>query len=478
MHSMLLALLFGSANLFAIITSGHETQMLRGSEGEQLQQQHNQYHYYHSRTLQQDNEVDNTSSPSSDSTNNNNNDNQGQQPEQCVTSDNPSQSERQVALDTERGGNPDIPFPSAPSIVRLGVFFHIVHRTDGIGKLTQQQADKQITELNRAFSGQENTDQPDVRVRFFLQGMAYYEDDTLFYNCGPEEVLKEPNAVTPDIVLNVYTCSISWIMGEAIMPGAVDPKTFRPLPNNSWRYGIRLHYAAFSGGGLPNLDSGDILVHEVGHYFGLFHPYFDGCAPGAWSDQIDDTPRMKDNVKGSCAQNRGLRSCAKWLPDNPPDDISNYMVGTDDSCRNHFTKGQVVFMQNSIALNKPQLVAKFTAKSDGGNSHPVQQPTNPVQQPPPPPTTTTTTDNTGDCTWRIKPNIIGSPIQTDMDCELPFKIGTKTYNQPPTIKQSRPFQYTSIPDISSTSYWCSPKGTTKYLAKGATKYLWGLAECI
>ena len=71
---------------------------------------------------------------------------------------------------------------------------------------------------------------------------------------------------------------------------------------------------------------------------------------------IDDTPRQTGNPSVSCAQGKGTDSCPA-LPGL--DDISNYMGAYFDSCRDHFTPGQVTFMHNTIAALKPSLMAQI-----------------------------------------------------------------------------------------------------------------------
>lgn len=50
--------------------------------------------------------------------------------------------------------------------------------------------------------------------------------------------------------------------------------------------GVIINPGTVQGGSLPGYDEGDTLVHEVGHWLGLFHTFQDGCHPG---DRIEDT---------------------------------------------------------------------------------------------------------------------------------------------------------------------------------------------
>lgn len=101
---------------------------------------------------------------------------------------------------------------------------------------------------------------------------------------------------------------------------------------------------------------GDTLTHEVGHWFGLYHPFQGGCPtyvddsgntvenPNYYGgDQIADTP-AEANPSYDCITSD---SC----PTDPGFDlVHNYMDYTDDACINSFTSDQVVRMQDQYTL--------------------------------------------------------------------------------------------------------------------------------
>jgi hypothetical protein len=59
-------------------------------------------------------------------------------------------------------------------------------------------------------------------------------------------------------------------------------------------------------------------VHEVGHWFNLFHPFEGGCHG---SDYVSDTPPSKWTI-GGCPV--GIQTCGQGLFDP----IHNYMMYT------------------------------------------------------------------------------------------------------------------------------------------------------
>ena len=84
---------------------------------------------------------------------------------------------------------------------------------------------------------------------------------------------------------------------------------------------------------------------------------------------------MDGNPLTTCRAVAGRDSC-KGSPRK--DDMSNYMVATEDTCRNHFTPGQVNFMQNIIRKLKPTLMKQegpsCVAAIDSSDDSPDLQP--------------------------------------------------------------------------------------------------------
>ena len=99
--------------------------------------------------------------------------------------------------------------------------------------------------------------------------------------------------------------------------------------------------------------SGKVLVHEVGHYFGLRHIWGDGNCN--MDDYIDDTPNSNNASSFDC--NLTKNTCIDDINGvDLPDMIENYMDYSDGDCQNSFTKKQIDLMRNVINTFRPELI--------------------------------------------------------------------------------------------------------------------------
>ena len=131
--------------------------------------------------------------------------------------------------------------------------------------------------------------------------------------------------------LNVYFLT-SW---KADLGACNVPVEFGKQSDKFYQDGCNIHAGTLPGGWMGDkYNHGMTTVHEVGHWFGLFHP-FQPSGPGiSWTgpgqcngtgDHIADTPMQKDPTQG-CPKKKD--SC----PDLPGEDsIHNYMDYSDDT---------------------------------------------------------------------------------------------------------------------------------------------------
>ncbi len=165
------------------------------------------------------------------------------------------------------------------------------------------------------------------------------------------------NSISPNRYLRIWVVKSinnpSDILGYSALPGtstAID--------------GIVMRYDAFGDNScngcnfnlLQNHDKGKTLVHEIGHYLGLYHTFQEGCSgldPSSCNtsgDKVCDTPPVA-SPNFNCTAN--INSCNEQ--NNLPDDIHNFMDYGDDNCLDHFTSGQKSRIFNNITFYRNTL---------------------------------------------------------------------------------------------------------------------------
>eukprot|EP01012_Entosiphon_sulcatum_P059715 TRINITY_DN8423_c0_g1_i1.p1 TRINITY_DN8423_c0_g1~~TRINITY_DN8423_c0_g1_i1.p1 ORF type:complete len:603 (-),score=64.29 TRINITY_DN8423_c0_g1_i1:6-1787(-) len=148
----------------------------------------------------------------------------------------------------------------------------------------------------------------------------------------------------------VFYCELPYY-GEATFPWQVT--TERPFGY------VQVALNALYGQAPPSAfyGGGKTLVHEMGHYLGLLHPFPAAPTCNPPGDLVSDTPDQYNSVSGCPA---GHDSC----PSPGVDPIHNYMGYTDDSCMWEFTPGQVRRLQ---AISRQYLPALYIQGLIRGN---------------------------------------------------------------------------------------------------------------
>jgi hypothetical protein len=221
---------------------------------------------------------------------------------------------------------------------QINLIFHILSGEAMEGNVSDSVLLAQISVLNEAYRS--------TGLHFNVSEVRRYPASVYFAGgCFPTTEqgirMKAELAVNPARFVNIYTCKLQlpYIAGYASLPNE--------FPEYDHQHGVIVDYGTLPGSA-PPLDMGHTLVHELGHYFGLFHTFQGGCPePG---DGVADTPAEASAAFG-CQAGRDTCSEAGLDP------ISNFMDYSDDSCTNNFTTLQAVRMQASIAAFRPSLIA-------------------------------------------------------------------------------------------------------------------------
>ncbi|MFT5725112.1 MAG: hypothetical protein ACI9JN_002235 [Bacteroidia bacterium] len=119
-------------------------------------------------------------------------------------------------------------------------------------------------------------------------------------------------------------------------------------PNNPSKF--KAPYNAYNG----IVNTGKLLVHEVGHYLGLRHIWGDGDC--SFDDYIDDTPKSAAASQYNCIS--AANTCTDTINGKDlPNMIENYMDYSSGDCQNAFTNGQIALMQNVLETYRSTIVS-------------------------------------------------------------------------------------------------------------------------
>ncbi|KXJ85751.1 hypothetical protein Micbo1qcDRAFT_169142 [Microdochium bolleyi] len=136
-----------------------------------------------------------------------------------------------------------------------------------------------------------------------------------------------------------------WLYETMTPSGLLGIATFPDInkkESDKWLDGIHSAGDSVPGGSLSAFNLGITVVHEVGHWLGLFHVFNDDRTCGGEGDLVEDTPPQSEATSG-CPADNTQDSC----PNLPGwDSIHNYMDYSDDVCLTEFTEGQEARVHN------------------------------------------------------------------------------------------------------------------------------------
>lgn len=236
----------------------------------------------------------------------------------------------------------------------IPIVFHVLWNT-AAENISAEQIQVQLDILNKDFSAQ-NTDLDQVPVNF-ASLVAAADIQFCLAQVRPDGSMTDGITRTRTFVDSLDIDEVYSSAGEG--QDAWDPSSYlnvwvANLKNNQVGFGsypgqneqvadgVVIDFSVLGINDHPRLNLGRTLTHEVGHYFGLFHPWGDGFFNSGCSgdDRISDTPIQDNTYAGQCPD------LTIALPEScgSVDMPMNFMNYTNDECLFMFTKGQKLRM--------------------------------------------------------------------------------------------------------------------------------------
>jgi len=175
------------------------------------------------------------------------------------------------------------------------------------------------------------------------------------FSISDETALKSLSYWPSDQYLNIWVCNLTGPTPTQTLLGYTQPpggglQGLSASDGNALTDGVVINYKAFGTTGTlyTQFSLGRTATHEVGHWFGLLHPWGNyNSGDCSLSDYCNDTPTCANPFEAS----------APACTDNPPITcgstrmIQNYMEYSDDGCMNLFTNDQSTRMHSSLVLS-------------------------------------------------------------------------------------------------------------------------------
>lgn len=223
------------------------------------------------------------------------------------------------------------------STATLDIYFHVVYANETMegGYVSDERVRDQVAVMNRDY----NT----TGIRWNLKSISRIENKDWFINVAPdskgEADMKQLYRKGTKTDLNVYTVGFANEDASGLLGIATFPMDYAASPQLD---GVMLLHSTLPGSKSRQFSLGRTLVHEAGHWTGLYHTFQGGCdAPG---DEIDDTPPQATPSKG-CPVNRKTCPGTEGL-----DPVRNFMDYSDDACMDNFTAGQAKRIKEQMVV--------------------------------------------------------------------------------------------------------------------------------
>ena len=231
--------------------------------------------------------------------------------------------------------------PRLPARVQVPVYVHVIkgaHRGE-TNPLGPRKVRYLVAVLNAGFTARQSSQSTPTRYRFVLRGTDYTKRDGWYhaYNNGPRDQrtkrrLHRGGAEALNIYVNGGGPSGYPMLGWSRFPWQ---RASAPRLDH-----VSVNVAALPGGRAAGYNLGDTVIHETGHWLGLFHTFEGGC--GSRGDLVADTA-AEGEPSYYCETTRDT------CPAPGTDPVRNFMDYSLDRCMSLFTPGQVGRMDAAYA---------------------------------------------------------------------------------------------------------------------------------
>jgi hypothetical protein len=208
--------------------------------------------------------------------------------------------------------------------ITIPIYFHVINRGSGVadGNVSDSDLKEQVQVMNETYAP--------MQIGFTLGGIdrttnAKWMGASMF-STG-ETDMKTKLRQGDSTALNVYTTAAT----DGTLGWATFPWDYSNKPKMD---GVVIHFQTLPNGALAAYNLGMTLVHEAGHWLGLYHTFQGGCNGG---DSIADTPAEQGPNFG-CPTSNLPDTCKADAGDDP---IHNFMDYSDDVCLTDFSLGQI-----------------------------------------------------------------------------------------------------------------------------------------